>query len=115
MLFVAGLGVGLWLSALNVEYRDVTYTIPFLNQFWLFISPVVYSAELVPAKWRAWYGLNPMAGIIEAFRWALCGGKLSLALVLVSSVVSIVLLASGIVWFRLRERRFIDALGTGSQ
>lgn len=67
------LGVGLWLSALNVQYRDVRYTVPFLTQFWLFATPIAYPSSLVPESWRALYGINPMAGVVEGFRWALLG------------------------------------------
>ena len=70
---LTALGVGLWLSALNAIYRDVRYVLPFLVQFWLFASPVVYPSSLIPAKWRWLYGLNPMAGVIEGFRWSLAG------------------------------------------
>ena len=72
---LTALGVGLWLSALNAMYRDVRYVLPFLVQFWMFASPVAYPSSLVPAKWRWLYGLNPMAGVIEGFRWALTGAR----------------------------------------
>ena len=70
---LTALAVGLWLSALNVKYRDVRYTIPFLTQFWLFATPIAYPSSLVPEQWRAFLGLNPMAGVVEGFRWALLG------------------------------------------
>src|SRR5262245_58799875 len=73
LALATGLAVGLWLSALNVRYRDVGYTIPFLIQFWMYASPVAYPVSLVPEKWRLLYSLNPMAGVIESFRWALLG------------------------------------------
>ena len=73
MALATALGVGLWLSALNVTYRDARYTIPFLQQFWLFATPVAYSSSLVPKLWRALYGLNPMAGVVDGFRWAVQG------------------------------------------
>ena len=73
LAIATALAVGLWLSALNVEYRDVRYTMPFLVQFWLFITPIAYPSSLVPEKWRRLYGLNPMAGVVEGFRWALLG------------------------------------------
>jgi lipopolysaccharide transport system permease protein len=103
------LGVGLWLSALNVQYRDFRYTIPFLTQFWLFASPVAYPSSLVPEQWRVLYGLNPMAGVIEGFRWALLstgsgpGPKLA-----VSMLVTIVFLISGAYYFRRMEKTFAD-------
>jgi lipopolysaccharide transport system permease protein len=104
------LAIGLWLSALNVEYRDVRYTIPFLTQFWLLITPVAYPSSLVPAKWRALMGLNPMAGVVEGFRWALLGNSSSGsgALMMVSVVIVIALLFGGIVYFRRMETTFAD-------
>ena len=114
LMFITALGVGFWLSALNVEYRDVEYTVPFLNQFLLFLTPVVYPSSLVPDKWRVLYGLNPMAGVVEGFRWTLLGvGDGPSFMLAASSVVSILLFISGIIWFRRRERTFVDALGSG--
>lgn len=78
LALVTALGVGLWLSAMNVQYRDIRYALPFLVQFWMFISPVVYPSSMVPEPWRALYGINPMAGVIEGFRWALLGTDSSL-------------------------------------
>ena len=74
-MVVTALAVGLFLSALNVQYRDVRYTIPFLIQIWMFATPIVYPSSLIPAKWRLLYGLNPMAGVVEGFRWALSGPR----------------------------------------
>ena len=103
------LAIGLWLSALNVEYRDVRYTIPFLMQFWLLITPVAYPSSMVPAKWRPLMGLNPIAGVVEGFRWALLGnGSASGPLMLVSIVIVVVLLFGGIVYFRRMETTFAD-------
>jgi lipopolysaccharide transport system permease protein len=103
------LAVGLWLSALNVQYRDVRYTIPFLVQFWLFLTPVAYSSTLVPERWRALYGLNPMTGVVEGFRWALLGkAEPPGALLFVSIVSVLVLLVGGLFYFRRMERRFAD-------
>ena len=102
------LGVGLWLSALNVQYRDVRYTIPFLVQFWLFVTPVAYSSSLVPERWRALYGLNPMTGVVEGFRWALLDKEPPGALLLVSTASVILLLTAGLFYFRRMERRFAD-------
>jgi lipopolysaccharide transport system permease protein len=105
------LGVGLWLSALNVQYRDVRYTVPFVIQFWLFASPVIYSSTLVPARWRPLYGLNPMAGVVEGFRWALLGKPPAPGLMFaVSSLVVMVLLISGLYYFRRMERHFADVM-----
>ena len=105
------LAVGLWLSALNVQYRDVRYTIPFLTQFWLFATPIAYSSSLVPEQWRALYGLNPMAGVVEGFRWALLGKAGGTgSLVIVSALVVGVLLVGGLVYFRRMEKTFADVV-----
>ena len=106
-----GLGAGLWLATLNVRYRDVRYTIPFLVQFWLFITPVAYPSSLIPERWRVIYGLNPMAGVVEGFRWALLGkgGSISPE-ILVSCVVVVGLLISGLYYFRRLERTFSDVI-----
>lgn len=107
----AALAAGLWLAALNVEYRDVRYTLPFLAQIAMFVSPVAYPSSLVPAGWRWLYGLNPMAGIIDAFRWALIGGPLpDLSIVLPSAFVTLLALCMAIVFFERRQRSFADAL-----
>jgi lipopolysaccharide transport system permease protein len=106
---MTALGVGLWLSALNVQYRDVRYTIGFLTQFWLFATPVAYPSSLVPAKWRALYGLNPMAGVVEGFRWALLGkADPPGALLAVSIGVVILILIGGLYYFRRMEQTFAD-------
>lgn len=106
---VTSLAAGLWLSALNVEYRDIRYTIPFLTQFWLFATPVVYSSSLVPEPWRALLGLNPMAGVVEGFRWALLGRSGGMGPVLLVSVLMvIVLLIGGLLYFRRMEKTFAD-------
>jgi lipopolysaccharide transport system permease protein len=103
------LTAGLWLSALNVQYRDVRYTIPFLTQFWLFASPVAYPSSLVPEQWRVLYGRNPMAGVIEGFRWALLGkGSGPGPMLVVSVLVTVVLLVSGAYYFRRMEKTFAD-------
>jgi lipopolysaccharide transport system permease protein len=110
MALGAALGVGLWLSALNVQFRDVRYTLPFLTQFWLFASPVAYSSSLVPEAWRWLYGVNPLAGVIEGFRWTLLGTPVSATLILVSWVVIAALLLTGLFYFRRMERSFADVL-----
>jgi lipopolysaccharide transport system permease protein len=103
------LAAGLWLSALNVEYRDVRYVIPFLTQFWLFATPVAYPSSLVPEPWRALYGLNPMAGVVEGFRWALLGKSGGMGpLMLVSVVTVLALLVGGLLYFRRMEKTFAD-------
>ncbi len=116
LMLLTSLGVGFWLSALNMEYRDVMYIVPFLNQLWLFVTPVVYPSNLVPEGWRILYGLNPMVGVVDGFRWALLGvGRGPDAMLLVSVLVAVLLFVSGIVWFRARERTFVDAVGSGGR
>lgn len=108
---VTALGVGLWLSALNVQYRDVRYVLPFLVQFWLFATPVAYPSELVPPAWRAAYGVNPMAGVVEGFRWALLGkAHAPGALLAVSIATVLALLVSGMYYFRRMELTFADVV-----
>lgn len=105
----AALAVGLWLSALNVKYRDVQHLIPFLVMAWMYASPVAYSASLIPAgKWRMLYALNPMTGVIQGFRWALAGGKAPDPSIFVSAAVVVVLLLGGLFYFRRMERVFAD-------
>jgi lipopolysaccharide transport system permease protein len=107
----AALAVGLWLAALNVQYRDFRYTIPFLTQFWMFASPVAYPSSLVPEAWRPLYGLNPMAGVIEGFRWALLGNaNPSWGLLAVSAAATAVLLTGGLFYFRRMEKTFADVV-----
>lgn len=116
LLLVTSLGVGFWLSALNVEYRDIRYIVPFLTQFWLFITPVVYPTSQIPEQWRFLYGLNPMVGVIEGFRWSLLGaGEGPSPTLLISAAVSLIVFFSGIVWFRKRERTFVDTIGSGGR
>lgn len=116
LMIVTGLGVGLWLSALNVEFRDVQYTLPFLNQFWLFLTPVVYPSSLVPERWQALYGLNPMVGVVEGFRWALLGiGRGPSPMLVVSVVMALTLCIGGVGFFRARERVFADVIGSGGR
>ncbi len=108
---LTALGVGLWLSALNAIYRDVRYVVPFLVQFWLFASPVAYPSSLVPAKWRWAYGLNPMAGVIEGFRWATSGhGPAPGRLLLVSVAVVLVVLFAGLIYFQKMETTIADVV-----
>jgi lipopolysaccharide transport system permease protein len=105
------LGVGLWLSALNALYRDVRYVITFLVQFWLFASPVAYPSTLVPERWRWLYGLNPMAGVIEGFRWSLTGhGQPPGVLLLASSIMVAVLLVGGLIYFNSMEGTIADRI-----
>jgi lipopolysaccharide transport system permease protein len=109
MAIVTALAVGLWLSALNVQYRDVRHTIPFLVQFWLFATPVAYPSSLVPAPYRVFLGLNPMAGVVEGFRWALLGKAGSLGPMMWVSVLMVcLLLVGGLFYFRKMETTFAD-------
>ena len=106
---LTALAVGLWLSALNVQYRDVRYTMSFLIQFWLFATPVAYPSSLIPESWRAFYGLNPMAGVVEGFRWALLGKTAPPgAMLWVSVIVVAILLIGGLYYFRRMEQQFAD-------
>jgi homopolymeric O-antigen transport system permease protein len=108
---LAALSIGIWLSALNVEFRDVRYTIPFLTQFWMFITPLAYASSLVPSRWRLIYGLNPMAGVVEGFRWALLGKTAAPSLLLSASLAAVILLlVGGAYYFRRMERTFADVV-----
>jgi lipopolysaccharide transport system permease protein len=108
---LTALAVGLWLAALNVRYRDVRYTLPFLTQVWLFLTPVVYPSSLVPPRWQLLFGLNPMAGVVEGFRWAVLGQGEVEGLVMLGSVVGVVaLLVSGLFYFRRVEQTFSDVI-----
>ena len=109
---VASTGAGLWLAALNVEYRDFRYVVPFLVQFGLYVSPVGFSSALVPEKWRLLYSLNPMVGVIDGFRWAISGGASPIFLpgLIVSLGVMSLLLIGGIWYFRRMERTFADVI-----
>jgi lipopolysaccharide transport system permease protein len=109
---VASMGAGLWIAALNVQYRDFRYIIPFVVQFGLYVSPVGFSSTIVPEQWRLLYSLNPMVGVIDGFRWAILGGEnqlywpgisLSLILALLSAI-------TGILYFRKMEKRFADVI-----
>ena len=111
LALAAALSVGLWLSALNVKYRDIRYTIPFLTQLWLFVTPVAYSSSLVPAQWQAIYAINPMVGVVEGFRWALLGNSAPPGVMLVVSVTATaLLLAGGLFYFRRMEKTFADII-----
>lgn len=111
LALITSLGVGLWLSALNVEYRDVRYVVPFLIQIWQFASPIAYPSTIVPERWRALYGLNPIVGVVEGFRWALLGtGSAPSVLVLVSTAAALAILVSGAFYFRRMEKTFADVV-----
>ena len=105
------LAAGIWLSAINVRYRDVRHAVPFLAQLWLFASPVAYSVEVIPPAWRGLYALNPMVGVLECFRWALFGGgSPPVAAVTISIVVTSTLMVAGVAYFRRVERTFADVI-----
>jgi lipopolysaccharide transport system permease protein len=109
LALLTALGVGLWMSALNALYRDVRYVVPFLINFWLFASPVAYSSSIVPARWRWLYGLNPMAGVIDGFRWAITGqGQPPSLLLLVSAAAVALVLLGGLFFFNRMETSVAD-------
>ena len=112
LALITALGVSLWLSAMNVLYRDVGYVTPFLTQFWLFITPIAYPGSLVPEQWRLLYALNPMTGVVDGFRWALLGIQASAPgpMLAVSSGIAVLLLVSGLFYFRRMERQFADRI-----
>ncbi len=109
---ITALGVGLWFSALLVMYRDVNYMLPFITQIWMFISPVVYASSTVPEKWRVLYSLNPMAGVVEGFRWAMLGTQQSISplMIAISAGIALALFVSGLFFFRRMERVFADMI-----
>ncbi|MFQ5932960.1 MAG: ABC transporter permease, partial [Nitrospiraceae bacterium] len=108
---MTALTVGVWLSALNVQYRDIRYAIPFLTQFWLFATPVAYPSSLLSEPWRTVYGLNPMVGVVEGFRWALLGQTSAPGpLIAVSATAVIVLLIAGLWYFNRMEQTFADVV-----
>lgn len=110
LTMITAMGVGLWFSAINVQYRDVRYALPFVIQLWLFISPVVYSSKLLSGPLQVIYGLNPMAGVIEGFRWALLGTDPPTSLMAVSAAIVVVALVSGAYYFRRMEKTFADVV-----
>jgi len=111
LAFITALGVGMWLSALNVQFRDVRYTLPFLTQFWLFATPIAYPSSLLAEPWRTIYGINPMVGVVEGFRWALLGTEtVPGPIIAVSSLASLAALISGVFYFRRMEKTFADVV-----
>lgn len=111
LAFIATLGVSLWLSAMNVIYRDVGHVLPFLTQIWFFVTPIVYSASVVSTKWQILYALNPLTGVVEGFRWSLLGiHSLPWQLLAISAGVAVILLVTGLVYFRNMERTFADEI-----
>jgi lipopolysaccharide transport system permease protein len=110
LALVTSLGAGLWLSAMNVQFRDVGYTVPFITQIWMFATPIAYPSSLLSEPWRTLYGLNPMAGVVEGFRWALLGTPAPGPIIIVSSGVALALLVSGTYYFRRMEKAFADVV-----
>jgi lipopolysaccharide transport system permease protein len=111
LAFMTSLGVGLWFTAMNVQFRDVHYVVPFLTQLWLFITPIAYPSSLLSEPWRTLYAINPMAGVVEGFRWVLLGTVTAAApMVIISAVIALVLLVSGAFYFRRMEKIFADVV-----
>jgi lipopolysaccharide transport system permease protein len=111
LAFMTALGVGLWLSTLNVQYRDIRHVVPFLTQIWLFATPVAYPSSLLPEPWHTLYGINPMVGVVEGFRWALLGARTAPGpMIFVSSVVAVAIMISGGFYLRRMERTFADVV-----
>jgi lipopolysaccharide transport system permease protein len=111
LTLVSTLGIGLWLSAMNVQFRDVNYTVPFLLQLWMFATPIAYPSSLLAEPWRTVFGLNPMVGVVEGFRWALLGtGTVSVGMLLLSTTVALALLLGGGLYFRRMEKTFADVV-----
>jgi lipopolysaccharide transport system permease protein len=111
LTIITALGVALWLSAINVQYRDVNYALPFMTQFWLFATPVAYSSNLISQKWQLVYSLNPMAGVVNGFRWALLGtGNGPDAGLWISVIIALLIMISGLFYFRNMEKTFADTI-----
>lgn len=111
LALITSLGVGIWLTALNVQFRDVRYAVPFLTQAWLFLTPIAYPSSLLDEPWRTLYGINPMAGVVEGFRWALLGVDTAPGpIILVSAAVALILFSTGVFYFRRMEKRFADII-----
>lgn len=107
--FITSLGVGFWFSAMNVQFRDVRYAVPFLTQFWLFATPIAYPSSLLSEPWRTLYGINPMVGVVEGFRWALLSTDTAPGpIIVVSTLVALVIMISGAYYFRRMEKTFAD-------
>jgi lipopolysaccharide transport system permease protein len=111
LAMITSLGVALWLSAMNVQFRDVRYLVPFLTQVWLYATPIAYPSSLLPQPWRTLYGINPMAGVAEGFRWALLGTDTAPGpIIIVSVLAALALLVSGAFYFRRMEKTFADVV-----
>jgi lipopolysaccharide transport system permease protein len=111
LAFITALGVGLWLSAMNVQFRDVRYAVPFLIQAWMFATPIAYPSSLLSEPWCTVYGVNPMVGVVEGFRWALLGANTAPGpMIIVSSLTAVTILVSGTYYFRRMEKTFADVV-----
>jgi lipopolysaccharide transport system permease protein len=115
LALITALGFGLWLSALNVRYRDVNYLVPYLVQVWMYLTPVIYGTTLLPEKMQFVMALNPMTAVTEGFRWALIGNKLANAqapgaVIIASASISLIVLLTGLIYFRKTERYFADII-----
>lgn len=110
LALITSLGVSLWMSALNVKYRDVRYIVPFLLRFWFFATPIAYPSNLLDEPWRTLYGLNPMVGVVEGFRWAMLGSNPPQAMVFLSAFISVFLLVTGLIYFNRTEKTFADVI-----
>lgn len=111
LAFITSLGVGLWFSAMNVQFRDVRYTINFVVQFWMFATPIAYPSSMLSEPWRTLYGLNPMAGVVEGFRWALLGTETAPGpMIIVSAIMAVIFFVSGLFYFRRMEKTFADVV-----
>jgi lipopolysaccharide transport system permease protein len=103
--------IGLWLGPMNVRYRDISHTIPFLMQIWMYATPIVYPLSMVPERYKFWYSLNPTVGLIEGYRWAVLGsGTLDVSALVISASITAVLLFTGLIWFKQQERNFADII-----
>jgi lipopolysaccharide transport system permease protein len=110
LAFITSMGVSLWMSALNVKYRDVRYIVPFLSRFWFFATPIAYPSTMLSEPWRTLYGLNPMVGVVEGFRWAMLGTNPPQAMIFLSAAISIVLFVTGLIYFNRTEKTFADVI-----
>lgn len=110
LAFITAMGVSLWMSALNVKYRDVRYIVPFLARFWFFATPIAYSSSLLKEPWVTLYGLNPMVGVVEGFRWALLGTAPPTSMIFLSAIVSVIVFVSGLFYFNRTEKTFADVI-----
>ena len=111
LALITSLGTGFWFSAMNAQFRDIRYIVPFIIQAWMFLTPIAYPSSLIPEPWRTIYGINPMAGVVEGFRWALLGSETEPGMMtLVSSLVAMILLVGGAFYFRRMEKTFADVI-----